>query len=192
MNVRNNDGSIPKKLVEYLNRVHSALRLKNLEFHALQLRFEPKEPLHGLSVSDREKPDQRQANHVLRRYDEALCFHKGYSYDPNRAYFDCDSFGTGNLRFPEGTSLLGTSPVQDRWGRGYGLDITMEEGLTAELYQGRFPVVASSRMDALFTMFQNRQSLTLLGGMAPLCFFIGSLYPNSCSIERFADTSEAS
>lgn len=172
------ESGLSDDMIAYLRFVHRALATKNRELQALQMRFEPRVPKRGVRT-DREPPDGRQAYHVLRRYDESLSYYRGYSYDPEQAYFDRDAYGTGQLRFENGATLLGTIPEQDRWLRlttaPQRLDPQSEPEPEALVTQ-RHAVTATARVDAFLAMLQNRQSLTMFAGMAPLCFFIGDLY----------------
>lgn len=147
------DPSIDEDTLTYVRRVHNALALKQLELGALALRFEPPKVLKG-PQKKRAPPDAQQFPHVLRRYDESLSFLRGYNYNPHRAYFDRDAYGTGKLAFEPTVTLLGTQQSQDRWSQ-------------ASDSRGKTDVGPSrgARLDAFFAMLERRQATTELVGM---------------------------
>lgn len=163
-------GLIPlsPQLRRYLERVHEALWLKQIEVDELQRRFEPRAPARGMNPS-REPPDAVQSLHVYRRLDESLCFFRGFRYNPHYAHFDRDANGSGLLQFEDGVSLLGTHPVQDRW------RLEPQQQQQQQIFQ-TYPANVQARIDAFFAMFQMRQAVTLFGSMAPLCCFVGQLF----------------
>ena len=141
-----------------------SLGRKQLELEVLQQRFEPPEPQVG--AKPRPATGETQAVHVLRRYDEALCYFRGFSYNPHRAYFDRDAYGTGLLQFENGVSLLGTTAAQDRW----RTDVPTPPPVR---------VSRGARIDAFLAMLERRQAMTELSGMAPTCVFVGEQLPVS-------------
>lgn len=159
------DPSLDADLLGYLRRAHGALARKRVELRALELRFEPPNPLIGVKTK-RPSPDEIQPAHVLRRYDEALSYFRGYTYNPGRAYFDRDPYGNGLLQFENGVSLLGTRPDQDRWRRRR----SEIEGVPPSA-----GVTRSARIDAFLAMLERRQAMTELSGMAPTAVFVGEL-----------------
>lgn len=146
------DPSVDEGTLAYVRRAHNALALKRMEIGALALRFEPPTILEG-PRQKRVAPDAAQFPHVLRRYDESLSFFRGYSYNPHRAYFDRDSYGTGKLTFESGVTLLGTQRAQDRWSEAEPLP------------RGTPAPTRGARLDAFFAMLERRQALTELVGM---------------------------
>ena len=158
---------IDPSLRAYVQRVHRGLYLKHLELHALEKRHEPKMPKVGLKTR-RPRADARQKAHILRRYDESLCYLTGFTYNPKWAHFDRDAYGTGRLQFEAGVSLLGTDRSQDRW---------LEQQEPSAVVPASSKVHRGARIDAFFSMFARRQEMTLLAGSAPLCVFVGQRFP---------------
>lgn len=162
--------TIDEGLKAYLTKVHTSLHWKHGELDAMELRHEPVSPVQG-RLSPRPEPDDRQKAHILRRYDESLCYLTGYDYNPKWAHFDRDAYGTGRLCFEDGVSLLGTNRSQDRW--------LPEDSLQQEPVSVSAPtstVHRGARIDAFFAMFARRQELTLLSGLAPTCIFVGQTF----------------
>lgn len=171
------DTSLPRNVVKAIQQVHDGLRLKrDTEFQALSLRFEPAQPLRGSDPNKRPSSDLIQAYHVLRRLDESLCYWRGFQYNPCDAHFDRDPCGTGLLQFEDGTSLLGTHWIQDRWRHTVTPLPILSHQERLRAVQQSFPVSRGARVDAFLAMFQQRQALTWVAGMAPLCFFVGQQF----------------
>ena len=173
--------SLDAETLDYLKHVHEHLARKEREVAALMRRFEPANPMIGPG-SSRPLADSKQRPHVMRRYDEALMFLRGFRYNPHRAYFDRDAYGTGHLTFgrlksrKSLVSLLGTHPSQDRWRRDAA---PSETQLAAAGLVDR-----GARLDAFFAMLERRQALTELSGMAPTCVFVGQEVPTTRSPPR--------
>ncbi len=148
---------------EYVERVHTALERKGTEWKLLAKWFESPEMVRGINT-DASPADKTQLDHMWRRYDEGLSHIGGFHYNPHRAYFDRDSYGTGVLRFEEGVSLIGSQANQNRW--------TFPRPIV-----GFEHVTRSARLDAFLAMLEQRQAMAQWSGLAPICIFIGSKLP---------------
>lgn len=161
--------SLSEDTKKYLTQVHDALWLKQIEIDALARRFEPATPGYGDKPVRDSGPPRLQRIHVYRRLDQALCFMRGFRYNPHWAHFDRDSCGNGLLLFEDGVSLLGTDVSQDRWGPYWNPQQARDREYDA-------PVNVSACIDAFFALFEQRQALSLFGSSAPLCCFVGQLF----------------
>lgn len=147
----------------YVTRVHTALQHKHTELQLLAKWFESPEFVRGITTNAR-PADPTQLDHMWRRYDEALTHIGGFHYNPHRAYFDRDSYGTGVLRFEEGVSLIGSQANQNRW--------TLPRPIPDPSQINR-----SARLDAFLAMLEQRQAMAQWSGLAPICIFIGNQLP---------------
>ncbi len=149
---------------EYIHRVHTALMHKETELKLVAKWFESPEFVKGITTIPKQEADATQLTHLWRRYDEALSHFSGFHYNPHRAYFDRDSYGTGVLRFEPGVSLIGSQANQNRW--------------TSPRPPPGIPQInRSARLDAFLAMLEQRQAMAQWGGLAPICIFIGSKLP---------------
>lgn len=150
---------------QYLDRVHTALMHKETELMLLAKWFESPEFIKGVTTTPKQEADETQLAHMWRRYDEGLTYLRGFHYNPHRAYFDRDSYGTGVLRFENGVSLIGSQASQNRWTLP-----RQASGVTPQ-------VSRSARLDAFLAMLEQRQAMAQWAGLAPICIFIGSKLP---------------